>query len=114
MIKTKEEMRNETRENVRGGIGALQFINVFEPDETFEKCRMCSVVTFEPGMSIGEHPHGPDAEMYFILEGELTVVDNGVTKILKEGEAAITGGGNSHSVANRSDKTAKMLAVVIR
>ena len=114
MIKTKEEMKRRVRENLRGGNGAAGFTDVFEKEETFEKCNLCAVIDLAPGTSIGEHPHNPDAELYYILEGEFTVTENGVKKILRPGDAIFTGGGNIHSASNNSKSVAKMLAVVIR
>ncbi|MCX7614703.1 MAG: cupin domain-containing protein [Clostridiales bacterium] len=114
MFKMKNEMNRLVRENVRNGNGTVGFTNVFEKEELFEKCNLCAVLDFEPGTSIGEHPHNPDAELYYILEGELTVTENGVKKTLKPGDAVFTGGGSVHSVANVSNSVAKMLAIVIR
>ncbi|MGI6691552.1 MAG: cupin domain-containing protein [Christensenellales bacterium] len=112
MFKSKDQMHSEVRENVRGGNKAVKFTHVFTAKETFNKARLCAVLEFPPGASIGPHSHAPDAEMYFVLEGELTVVENGISKVLMPGEAAFTGGGDTHSVANNGKGNAKMLAVV--
>lgn len=114
MFKTKEEMNRTIREKLRGGNGALGFTNVFEQNEMFEKCNLCAVIDFAPGTSIGEHPHQPEAELYYVLEGELTVSENGEKKVLRPGDAVFTGGGNKHSASNDSNSVVKMLAVVIR
>ena len=112
MFKTKDRMPSETRENVRGGNKTVEFTHVFAAQETFNKARLCAVLEFPPGASIGPHSHSPDAEMYFVLEGELTVVENGVSKVLMPGDAVFTGGGDTHSVANNRKGHARMLAVV--
>ncbi|MDP4108904.1 MAG: cupin domain-containing protein [Bacillota bacterium] len=114
MIKKKDEMKRRVRENLRGGNGGIGFTDAFSQEEMLDKCSLCAVLDLEPGMSIGLHAHGPDAEIYFMLEGELTAVDNGIKKTIRPGDAVFTGGGTSHSVSNDSDKTAKMLAVVVR
>ncbi|NMA06454.1 MAG: cupin domain-containing protein [Ruminococcaceae bacterium] len=112
MFKSKEQMTSELRENVKGGNNNIEFTHVFTAEETFNKAKLCAVLDFPPGASIGGHSHKPDAEMYFVLEGELTVVENGISKVLKPGDAAFTGGGDTHSVANNGKNNAKMLAII--
>lgn len=112
MFKAKDQMTSEVRENVRGGDQAIKFTHVFAAKETFNKANLCAILDFPPGASIGPHPHGPDAEMYFVLEGELTVTENGISKVLFPGDAAFTGGGDTHAVANHGEKNAKMLAII--
>jgi len=112
MFKLKDQMTSEVRENVRGGNKSVEFTHVFTDKETFNKARLCAVLEFPPGASIGPHSHGPDAELYFVLEGEFTVVENGISKVLMPGDAAFTGGGDTHSATNNGKGNAKMLAVI--
>ena len=63
---------------------------------------------------IGAHPHDNDAEVYYMLEGELTLIEDGVETVLKEGDASYAHSGVSHAIENRSDKPAKMLAVILK
>jgi len=114
MVRTKQNMDTAIRENLRGGRGALRCLTVFAPEETFSKCNLCSKISFLPGESIGPHPHDPDAELYYILDGELTVTEDGREYVVHAGDGVFTGGGSVHEVANRSEKPASMLAVVIR
>ena len=112
MFKSKDQMKSEVKENVREGKGAIEFKHVFTPKESLNKARLCAVLDFPPGASIGPHSHKPDAEMYFVLEGELTVEENGIIKVLLPGDAAFTGDGGTHSVVNNGNENAKMLAVI--
>lgn len=113
MIKRKSEMRYEDRKNLKDGVGSIGMLNLLEKDDTLGKTNICGILTIEPGCSIGLHAHGPDGEIYYILEGELSCTDNGVTDVLYCGDAMFTGDGKTHSVVNNTDKTARMLAVVI-
>lgn len=113
MISKKEKMTSIIKQKVRDGNGAIHFTNAFEQEEMFGKARLCAVLEFEPGASIGVHPHDPEAELCFVLDGEFTITENGVTKVLKPGEASFTGGGEIHCVSNDTDRPAKMLAVVM-
>ncbi|MGI6090126.1 MAG: cupin domain-containing protein [Saccharofermentanales bacterium] len=112
MFKSQDQMTSEVKENVRGGNKAVEFTHVFTTNETFNKARLCAVLEFPPGASIGPHSHGPDAEMYFVLEGEFMVVENGISKVLMPGDASFAGDGDTHSVANNGKGNAKLLAVI--
>ncbi|MCL2564580.1 MAG: cupin domain-containing protein [Defluviitaleaceae bacterium] len=114
MIKLKSEMQRTIVNNLRGGEGSLTREDIFTPEEALEKTNMIAVLTIPDGSSIGEHIHGPEAEMYYILSGTLRVTDNGITKDLVPGDAVFTGGGTAHSVVNMSGKEASMLAIIIK
>ena len=77
------------------------------------RARLCSVITVEPGCSIGAHAHDPDFEIYYVLEGELKMDDNGTERVLRAGDAMLTKNGESHDVENRTNKAARLLAIVI-
>ena len=113
MIKRKEQMPVEIRENLRGGHGKLQFTHLFQGDE-LNKTNMFAVITIQPGDSIGVHPHNPDGEAYVVLDGSITVTEDGVDYILHAGDAEYCSDGNTHAVVNHTDKPATFLAIVIK
>lgn len=103
----------QVRDHVRGGNGRLENRHILDPEVMMQKCSLFTEFFFDPGDGIGPHPHGPDAEIYYVLEGELTLTEDGVTSVLNPGDAAILGNGSTHSVENRSDHNARMLAVIL-
>ena len=113
MIKQVHERTKSIVSNLRGGKGDLLKEDIFMAADSLEKFRLCAVITIPDGCSIGEHSHGPDAEIYYVLSGSLQITDNGITKNLFPGDAVFTGGGTSHSVVNVSGNEATMLAIVI-
>lgn len=113
MIRRKEEMTVQLRENIRGGKGTLECLNLFAKEEMCGKCNLFTIFTVKPGDSIGLHPHVEDAEAYYVLEGEITVEDNGETHTLRPGDAMWTGNGGEHSVSNLTDAPAKFLAIIL-
>lgn len=76
MIRKMADMRLQERPNVCGGDGVLHARHLVEASESAGKASLCCVMTIDPPCSIGPHPHGPDAEMYYILEGELEGKEN--------------------------------------
>lgn len=113
MIVKKETMRSETRTQMRGGNGNILLTHLLEKDAMLGKARLCAKITVEPGCSIGTHPHGPDAEIYILVSGTLSVNDNGKESVLNAGDVMFTGNGESHSVENKGKETAVMYAVVL-
>jgi len=113
MIKLKSERTSQTISNLRGGKGDLGREDLFVEADVCGKTKVLAVLTIPNGCSIGEHTHGPDAELYYILEGTLRVTDNGVTKDLTVGDSVFTCGGNAHCVENVSGKDGKLLAVIM-
>lgn len=112
MIVRAEEQRVETRTAMRGGEGAIELRHLIDGAGTFGKSRLIARLTIPAGASIGRHPHGPDAEAYVILSGEAVVTENGAEYRLGPGDAAFTGNGDSHSIANAGAEELIVLAVV--
>ncbi|MBQ3102856.1 MAG: cupin domain-containing protein, partial [Oscillospiraceae bacterium] len=82
-------------------------------EETFGHASLFATFTYPPGASIGHHTHDTNMEYYYILSGELTLEENGVVSILKEGDVSVCRDGNGHSIKNHTDKEAKMLALIV-
>ena len=113
MIKRKEEMETIYPEHVCNGLGSIEKKFVFSTEEMLDKAKMFARITLPDGSSIGEHPHQPEAEIYYILEGEVVVTDNDRQEILHPGDAVFTGNGDRHSVTNASGKPAVLMAVIL-
>ena len=114
MIRKMADMRLQERPNVCGGDGVLHARHLVEASESAGKASLCCVMTIDPGCSIGRHPRGPDAEMYYSPEGELEGKENDQVVTLCAGDVMFTSFGDVHSVRNVTDKPAKMLAVVMK
>ena len=77
------------------------------------KGRLFARNTIKPGSSIGNHLHKVDFETYYILSGEGTVDDNGVTSVVKAGDVVYTSGGDSHSIENTGKIDLEMIALIL-
>lgn len=113
MIRKKEDMRLQLRENICNGDGSIECLHLLEKEEMCGKARLCALMTLKPGDSIGLHPHGPDAEIYYILSGEMIGTDNGKEVVLHAGDAMFTANNETHSVKNVASEPAVLLAVVM-
>ena len=79
-----------------------------------ERASMFNIINLPSGSRIKEHPHIEDAEIYYIMEGEAEVTDNGRTAIMRAGDVMFTGNGDRHSIANHSGKDVRFLACILR
>jgi quercetin dioxygenase-like cupin family protein len=99
---------------IADGKGEIILHHKFEREQLFDKSRLVAEIIIRPGDSIGMHKHDPDAEIYYMLSGELvSISSDGAEEPFLPGDAMLTGGGDSHSVRNDTDKDAKMLAIVM-
>ena len=112
MLRRNTEMEHEWKQGIWGGKGTLDVCKVFTPVELGGRASCFNGVTLQPGDSIGSHSHTADAEVYYILAGELTVQDNGTEAVLKAGDAVFTADGGVHSAENRTGQEAQLLAVI--
>lgn len=98
---------------IQNGVGEILKLNKFGPDETANRCKAVAELCLEPGQCTGLHAHKDNVEIFYMLEGELACIDDGEETILKPGDCTVTANGAKHQIINRSDKMAKVLAVII-
>ena len=113
MVIKKETQRIQVRDNIRGGPGRLENRHILEKEQMFGAATLLTEFYFDPGDGIGPHVHQDDPELYYILEGELTLCEDGKETVLTPGDASYAYGGVSHSIQNRSDRPARMLALIL-
>lgn len=113
MIRRKEEMKRIPRPQMRGGDGTVFLDEILRPEELMGHGRMFSLVTLEPGCSVGEHSHTGEAELFYILDGEVQGTDDDVSVSLYPGDLMVTGHGHRHSVRNNGFKAVHILALIL-
>ena len=103
-----EEIEKVKVENMRGGKGAiyLQKVKVAMP------CKMYAKITLPKGSSIGLHTHIDDQEIIYCLEGNATLISDGVKSPFKKGDINVNFKNHEHSVINDSEDDVILLAVV--
>lgn len=113
MIKRNDEMIPEIKVNMRGGDGQAIVTPILTKGEYKGNSRLIGVITLEPGCSIGSHVHENEEEIFYILEGQATYNDNGETVILNQGDSCVCLHSQEHSIANATDKTLKVFAIIL-
>ena len=113
MIHKYSEMETALSTGVRGGEGNVHFRHLFRAAEIKDRAAMLSVVTLEPGCSVGTHPHETNGELYYILEGKAMVEEDGVETELSAGDAEFCADGHSHAIRNHTDTVMRFMAVIV-
>ena len=113
MRKQPADMMHEIKEQMRGGDGHAELLHVFSQNELRGRCRLFAKITLQPGCSIGPHVHDQEEEIFYLLEGTAEADDNGTAITLTPGDALLTGGGQSHAIANRGTVPVVMMAVIL-
>ena len=115
MYKRMQDMVTELKENMRGGKGEVSIQTIFTPDEYKGKARLIARIKLNPGSSIGMHEHVNEEEIYYVTKGEAVLTDSTLDKevVLKEGDASLTLGGQSHAIRNDSSDVMEFVAIVM-
>lgn len=74
MLNRNNDQKTDLIEHMRDGDGHVIRRTLIATEDSCGKFKMCAKITLEPGCSIGEHGHQPDAEFCYMLEGELTIL----------------------------------------
>lgn len=114
MIAKSDHLEGALRPAMRGGDGAVLVETWFKPEDFGAKVRMCNRLTLNPGCSIGLHQHEGEDEIYLILSGAGTVLDEqGLAHSVNAGDAVLTGKGASHAIRNDGTEPLVLAAIII-
>lgn len=113
MIRQAADMTSETREAMRGGPGSVTIQHYFKKDEFTANARLCAKLVLEPGSGIGLHQHDGEDEVYIITRGRGLLNDGSTETEVNEGDAILTGNGESHSITNNGDGVLEIIAVIM-
>lgn len=113
MIIRAEDTNRVLTSNARGGTGTLDKRD-FVLEKMPENAKMFAHIKLEPGCSLGVHQHTGEYEVFFFHEGEITLTDNGVERKMHPGDFAICRDGESHGIANHTDKPASLFAAILK
>lgn len=114
MIIKNKSKRQEIKKNMRGGNGEIEITHIAESEILGENCRMFSQITVKPGDSIGEHQHVGEQEIFYFVQGNGTVIDDGKQFDIGPGDVMVTPDHSSHSVINTGDADLVFMALILK
>lgn len=107
--------------NAHGGLGTILVRQLVgcqdgadfpgDPKEIEGKVNFVHLLDLPSGTSIGNHLHDNTEEIYFVVEGIVTMIADGKSIQMPPNSIFFIKKGSSHAVENNSDKTAKVLVV---
>jgi mannose-6-phosphate isomerase-like protein (cupin superfamily) len=103
----------ESRVRARGGFGTTELVQLVPKDQLPAKSRLFSLMCLDKGCSMGRHEHINETEVYYVVEGEGIINDNGTIRPFRKGDCSVCPSGAFHSVSNENDETLKIVAVII-
>lgn len=113
MITKRENLSAIVKTQLKDGIGDTTILNITDPKGLNDKGRLFAVFSLEPGSSIGKHTHIDESEIYFILDGEGLVYDNGKDETVTSGDVVMTKSGETHSIKNVGQTVLNFIALII-
>lgn len=111
MLRTAQEMQRSFMENCHEGEGALDFCQVLSSADCTMGLGFMHHDVLNPGVSIGEHLHDSSEEVYYMMEGEATLLFDGKEFPFRKGDVSVVTVGHSHGVVNNSPSPAVLLVV---
>ena len=114
MVIRKEEQKLEIRTRMREGNGEVQMRELLPAERFCGHGRLFSLITLEPGCSIGRHAHVGESETFFLLQGTARLDDNGVERTLHAGDVAHTPSGESHAIENAGEEPLVLVAMIVK
>ncbi|MBQ7457122.1 MAG: cupin domain-containing protein [Desulfovibrio sp.] len=96
-----------------GGPGLLHATQILTKDEFAGKGRLCNFCVLHPGEAIGVHGHTKEFEVYYILSGTGTYIDNGHEETVSAGDVTICYSGESHGMINASTEDLTFFALIL-
>lgn len=114
MIALLKDITPTYEEKAMGGEGRVEFRRPFSMEELGNRFCNLTRATLRPGDSVGTHAHTANAEVYYMLDGSATVIDDGVETILNPGDAQFCADGHTHGIYNHTDKEASFLAIIVK
>ena len=112
MILRRQKARTLDITECHGGKGVVRCTEYLgEYDKATSGFKFIHDNTLEPGVSIGEHLHSGDEEIYIILDGRGTMLVDGSSEDVSAGDVCITRSGHRHSLTNTGSAHMRLLVV---
>ena len=115
MFKKNDDYKAVLRSGIQGGEGEVKVEPLWLPDtELKSNIKFMARVTIPQGASIGFHQHDNEEEIYYIVSGAGSAVDNDEKKNVEAGDSILTRDGEQHSISCTSKDPLVMIATIVK
>jgi quercetin dioxygenase-like cupin family protein len=95
------------------GQGSIEIARMFQTENLAGAWHFIEYLVVPPGVTIGEHRHGVNEEIYFIIEGQAKMKIDGREYEVKPGDFIVNHPNWEHGLRNESDKEIKLLVIEV-
>ena len=113
MIVKKDARAKTLRPKLKDGEGIINIFDLATKETLPKNLRLLGEFVLKPGESIGTHGHEYETEIYFVIAGEGSVLDNGEFVKIYPGDTAITDGISPHSIKNDGYEELRFIAIIV-
>lgn len=106
-------LRRQAFAACHGGVGDVAATHVIGPADGLAVPFVHDDI-LPPGVSIGEHRHTGDEEIYYVLAGRGTMILDGVRQPIAAGDVAVVRPGHSHGLVNDGSDPLRLLVIACR
>jgi len=114
MITKSPDLPVEFRVNMRGGDGTVSIFHAAAKATLPAGLRLHAQLFLPPGASIGEHVHENETELFYVLQGQGEMLQDGGWMPLSPGDATATCGGQSHALRNTGEDPFVLMATIVK
>lgn len=113
MVFAKEDQIVVEKLHLREGDGTVLVRSLMDLKHLNGYGKFFSILSMEPGSSIGWHVHIGESESFYVIKGTAEFNDNGTPRIIMAGDCAHTPSGEGHWLKNVGKDTLEVLALVV-
>lgn len=114
MLRTTPAMKVETYDKCHDGLGTLVCRHVLQAGDSAVGIQFMHDDTIPPGVSIGEHLHTGEEEIYFLVEGSGLMILDGVRHPFNPGDVSLVQHGHTHGLINTGPTPMRLLVLCVR
>ena len=101
----------QSLENSHEGQGPYTLFEIWDKSDFSSDIDFFDRMVIPPGSTVGYHRHGPNEEMYIVLEGNGMMSIDGEDKSIKKGDMILNPPGGAHGLVNNSDGDIDLLII---
>jgi mannose-6-phosphate isomerase-like protein (cupin superfamily) len=113
MFKRRVDTPVTYKPNCHGGDGIMVCYEMLQASDSGFGLKHFQLDTLFPGVTIGEHLHDCDEEIYCCIEGEGTLLYDGEKYPFAEGDLSLVTVGHTHGMANTGTKEMKVVIIKV-
>ena len=106
-------MTQKTFANCHDGKGDLQAWLVLGRTDSQQGVQWMHDDTLPAGVSIGEHRHDGNEEIYYVVEGKGTMFLDGASFPIGPGDVSVVHPGHTHGLVNSKDGPMRLIVVCV-